>query len=110
MAKKKEIAETNETKKMTREQYLLWALKIEELQHAKTKLSAVEQKWSVLEKQCEIERLKSALFKSTIEQSKSGVSLAEKAYQDVKLELENQLGMSLSGTSIDDVTLEINKL
>lgn len=96
--------------KLKAESYWKWRHKIEEMNHADTKLLMSRLQYSHMEKDLEIARLKTLQFKQTIKMHEDNQTLAKKEYEDIKLELENEVGHSLNGFSIDDISYEVRKL
>jgi predicted metal-binding transcription factor (methanogenesis marker protein 9) len=100
-----------EDKKLSPEQYYKWRNTISEMWLEESKLKEDGLRVIVMEKDAELSRLRTALYKSqTLNAQREKVSLARSEYERCKKELENQLGISLSGCVIDDVTFEVKML
>jgi len=99
-----------ENKKLKPARYWEWRTCIVEMQHAETKLKVSEMQYEMMLKDHEIARLKAALFKTTLSSLKESKELAKKEYDKLKERIEKDLGISLNGCVIDDITFEIKKL
>ena len=108
MAKK--IEKLDEPIKLTKEQFWKWNGYIEKMTHGETKLKLVRLQGLVSEKDLEILRLKIALFRQNIQIAEENYNNYKAEYEEVKKQLETELGLSLNGCSIDEITLEIHKL
>ena len=91
-------------------QYWKWRLTIEEMQHAATlrDLKQLECKY----KELELERGKLELLalREKYQEQVSAVDLAKGEYNSVKSQIEQELGCSLNGCIIDDVTWEVKQI
>lgn len=95
--------------KLKKSSYWNWRHKIEEMQHADTKLKLVRLTASLMEKEIETMRLKTQIYNQTIKTHEESCAARKKEYGDIKLQLENEIGHSLNNCTIDDVTLEVIK-
>lgn len=91
-------------------QYWEWREKIEEMQHAETKLKCNQLQQALMEKDAEILKLKTALFKQVVKQAQDVSNEKKDQYNKCKEEIEKSLGISLNGKSIDETTFEIKDL
>ena len=96
--------------KLSPGQYWEWRCTIEEMQHAKTRLEQKKMIQTLMEKEIEIQKLRSMVYKDQVkaEEEKHKSSVAE--YEKFKAQLEKDLGRSLNNTSIDDITYEVHDL
>lgn len=90
--------------------YWKWRHKIEEMQHSETKLKVTRLSYSAMEKDLEIMRLKANAYQQIVKAASDACSSLKKEYEDIKLQLEEEIGQSLNGCVIDDVTLEVKKI
>lgn len=107
MAKKKEEAIIP---KLTPAEYWEWRTSISEMSCAKESKVVTELKWELMNRDLEIARLKSAMFRATVEGARGRADIAKQEYENMKKRLEDRLGISLNGKSIDDITYEIRDL
>lgn len=96
--------------KISEVNYWKWRHKIEEMHHAQTKIKVSTGQYSQMEKDLEIMRLKTQIFKQVIKNNEDSYNSFKKEYEDIKLMLETEIGQSLDGCSINDVTYEVIKL
>ena len=89
--------------------YLRLALKMEELQHEMSKSKIKEQQSSLLEKDLENLKLRIALHKQIVIDSRQSVNDLKKSYEEFREELSKKLGYELKDLIIDPVTLEVKK-
>ena len=96
--------------KLSPGQYWEWRCTIEEMQHAKTRLEQKRMIQTLMEKEIEIQKLRSMVYKEQvkIEEDKHKTAVAE--YDKFKAQLEQSLGRSLNNTAIDDITYEVKDL
>jgi hypothetical protein len=92
------------------EQYWLWRHKIEEMQHAETKLRNKQLTFALMEKDIEIQKHKAIIYKEQIKNAEEKLKTFKEEYEQIKKDLEQSLGMSLNNTSIDDITFEVKML
>jgi hypothetical protein len=90
--------------------YWKWRNKIEEMKHAETKIKAAQLMNSLMEKDVEILKLRAAIYKQTIKSHEDSHADLKKQYEEIKLELETEIGGSLNNCVIDDHTFEVKKL
>lgn len=107
---KTEAVQESKVDRLSPGQYWEWRCTIEEMQHAKTRLEQKRLMQALMEKELEVQKLKSMIFKEQIklEEEKHKSSMAE--YDRFKAKLEKDIGRSLSNTVIDDITYEIKDL
>lgn len=96
--------------KVKEKNYWKWRHKIEEMQHAETKIHNSQIVFSLMEKDIEIQKLKAQIYRNVIKANEESHTAKKKEYEDIKLELEKELGRSLNGCSINDETLEVIQL
>lgn len=102
--------ENPEVKKLTPSQYWEWRSKIEELLHGELKVRHARQTYSLMEKDIEIAKLRTAIYKQTLKVHEDNQVETKKSYDELKKRLEDELGVSLNGTAIDEITFEIRPL
>lgn len=95
---------------LTAQQFWEWREKIEEMRHAETQEKVAQLQLALMEKDAEIAKLKTILFKNTIKHHKDAIDLKKRQYEECKAEIEKGLGFSLNGKSIDEITFEIKDL
>lgn len=96
--------------KLKPEQYWEWRTTISEMECAKHKNVSNELRWEMMLKDIEISKLKTAIYKNTVEASRGMYDKAKEEYEAMKTKIEKDLGISLSGAVIDDTTFEVKKL
>lgn len=96
--------------KITREQYFEWYSKILEMQLAESKSKELDEKINSMSKDIEIQQLRLAIFKNRQSPAKEKINNSKKEYENYKVQLETNLGISLNGCVIDDITFEVKKL
>lgn len=89
--------------------YWLWRHLISEMQHEETKSQLVRTKAAVMEKELEIARMKSQMYKEVIKQYDANRDLAKKAYEEYRASLEQKLGFELKDCVVDEVTFEVKR-
>ena len=101
-AKKSEIR--NE---LTDGEYWLWRLHIEERSHAETRMELEAKKFSNMEKDIEIMRLKNEIYKSKVRLAREVLDSKKLEYNNFMSKLESDLGQSLKNKIIkDDFSIE----
>lgn len=97
--------------KFTESQYFRWKNSILEMQLQEQKRDVSKVHLSSMEKDLEIQRLKTILFKTNkVNSEEDSYSLKKQQYQNLRLDLEKELGFSLTEVVIDEISLEIKKL
>ena len=91
-------------------QYWKWRLTIEEMQHASTTrdLRNLECKYKELEIQKETLHL--IVLRGKLQEQVSAVAASKIEYDQIKNEIESDLGISLNNCVIDEQTWEVKKL
>lgn len=99
-------------KKLTKEQYQTWWIKILEHRISKAKTAEAEDKYTLMQKDLEIFRLRSAIFKENSKTLKEQEELKLKEYEEYRDTLSKELDLDLkSGTfAFDEITYEIKKI
>jgi len=111
MAKVKKIEDEQTVTRLTKEEYWEWRFLISQMWNAENKELARKYQLESLNKEAIICSLKAQVFAAKdIENAKQEKEAMQKAYKDYKIKLENQLGISLNGVTIDDNTLEVKPL
>lgn len=97
--------------RLSKEQYWKWRCYIAEMQTAEAHYNKAQHQYGQMLKDIEISRLNALLFqKSNMSALEEKHTLCKKDYEEVKAEVEKELGMSLNGCVIDDVTHEVKKI
>lgn len=96
--------------KLSPEQYWEWRTTIAEMQTAEKELKLKGAQYEGQQKDLEIVRLKSALFRHTMMSADAAFKQHQEEYKRFKAELEDSLGVSLDNKVIDEVTFEIKEL
>lgn len=99
-----------DVKKLTPEQYWKWRYQIEKMWHEEMKLKQKRTFSALMEKDIEIDKLKLQIYKRQITQQETLWSESKSEYEQMKIELENDLGMSLNKCVIDDLNYEVKPL
>lgn len=98
-------------KKLSGEQFWKWSSSIEAMHHAETRLKCMQLMLNNMERELEIQKLRSVIFKAQqVKSAEEGVQLKKQHYEELKVEFEKELGMSLNGCVIDEVTFEVKKI
>lgn len=92
------------------EQYWKWRHKIAEMHHEETKVRQKQLTFALMEKDIEIQKHKSTIYKEQIKNQEEKYKDTKKEYEDIKKELEEYLGHSLNNCTISDETYEVTKL
>jgi hypothetical protein len=96
---------------LTPSEYWEWRTTISELEASRAKLKSCELELKLLEKDVELLATKAQLFKKTrLSSSQFLVENCNTEYEKFKKNLEDKLGVSLSGKIIDDISFEIKEL
>lgn len=95
---------------LTPEQYWEWRFKIAEMQLAERATKIVEAQHALLQKDMEILRLNTSLFRRNIDAAEATQLANKNAYQAHRTDLEEKLGFNLTDCVIDEVTYEVRKL
>jgi hypothetical protein len=96
--------------KLEAAEYWNWRFLIAEMQHEETKAKLKSQVLSGMEKDLEIAKLKTFIYKKSIQDAQDKVKEAQLSYHEFKAQLEEKYGFSFNNTTINDITLEISKL
>lgn len=97
--------------KLTAEQYYRWRFVMEEMLHAETKTKMARMQHSAMEKDVELLKMRTALYKHVTKDVEDSAKLKKEQYNKVREELEACAGTALDeNIVIDDVTFEIKKL
>jgi hypothetical protein len=96
--------------KLSEAEYYKLALKMEEMQHELAKLKVKEQQTQLLEKDIDIMKLKLALHKQVIIDSRLSFDETKKSYEQFRDELSKTLGFELKDLVIDPYTFEAKKI
>ena len=97
-------------KKLTPAQYWMWRLTIEEMEHAKTKEKVFRQGLALQLKENENSQLKYGIKTFKLESVTAQTKAAKKEYDNFTASLETELGISLKGKIIDEITFEVKEL
>lgn len=95
--------------KLTELQLIKWQHKLLEVDKSKLALLAEERYLALLEKDLEIARLKSSIFKHNLDNKRGLVELKKQEYAKCLDSLEKEVGFKLEGNFVDDVTLEVRE-
>lgn len=96
--------------KLKPEVYWEWRCTINEMDLAKKDLDVNTLKYEMMVKDQEISRLRSLIFKNSLSHYQDKQILTKNEYEKMKKRIEEDLGMSLNNTVIDDITHEVKKL
>ena len=99
-----------ENPKIKPETYWEWRCCINEMHLAEEKKKFAELQSIGMTKDLDIMRLKAAMFRATLVSMEDTVKLTKVEYDKMKKRIEDEIGMSLNGCAIDDVTFEVRKL
>lgn len=94
---------------LTPAQYWEWRESIEEMFHAKTKAELSACKLSLMEKDIEISKLRSIIYKETVKAHGKLREDSAKRYEMLRARLEGELGYSLADKVIDELTFEVKE-
>jgi hypothetical protein len=98
-------------KRLSPEEYWKWRAYIAELWNAESKERAGKHEMINLQIKAQLAHMESQLFfYKNLKKLTDEVSMAKSIYNELKVELEEKLGISLSNCVIDEVTHEIKKL
>lgn len=92
------------------ELYWEWRCTIEELKTAKVNEKRIHLEKELKQKELEIQKLRLTMFKDIVSSARKGVTSAQNEYEKMKRKIEEQIGMSLNGCVIDDISYEVKKL
>lgn len=95
--------------KLKKDSYWNWRHKIEEMQHAETRLTVSRLNYAIMEKDIEAAKLRTQIFTQTIKAYENSCADRKKEYEDIKLKLEKEIGHSLNDCTISDVTYEVTQ-
>ena len=96
---------------LTGEQYWKWRTFIAELWNSESKEMAAKHELHSMNLKTQVASLQAQVFDlKTMKARNSSVETAREEYNAYKKQLEEVLGVSLSGATIDDVTFEIRFL
>lgn len=102
---------SDEVKKLTPEQFWKWSNYIESMHHAETKLKCSQLMMNNMEKDVELQKLRNVVFRQQqVKSSEEKLSLKKAEYEEIKAQIEKELGLSLNGCVIDEVTFEVKKI
>jgi len=107
--KKKEPTQL-EPPKLSDGQYWEWRTTIGEMDIASRDFDIVKLQYESLMKDQEILKFKSALMRKTLGEHEGKKVAARNEYDRFKKTIEDKIGFSLNGCTIDDVTHQIKKL
>ena len=95
---------------LSKSQYWMWRLTIEEMSHSKTKLNMEQARLSF--KNCEwlLKDAERKLQSVNVRTAKLGVEKADEEYNRVKGLIEAELNISLKGCVIDEYNYEVKPL
>lgn len=110
MKKKEELELKQENPKIKPDMYWEWRCTIEELKNAKINEKRVHLEKELKQKEIEINKLRLAVFRETVASARRSAIEAEKEYEKMKQRIEDEIGMSLNGCVIDDISYEVKKL
>jgi len=112
MSKKvKEVKEPEVKTHLAPEQYWQWKSCIFAMWLAEQKLKNAELEAKVLSRDAELASARMQLFVAkVVESKKTSLESAKQEYDILKRELENDIGQSLNGKAIDDITFEVKTL
>lgn len=108
MKKKTKPADTEVGPKITREQYNEWRCFIYAIDIEKFKLSDLDLKYQLRNKESEIAHLKAVLIQKNYSAQSLSVENAEKVYFSYRDKLGQSLGVNMDGAIVDPVTLSIS--
>jgi hypothetical protein len=98
-------------KKLTAEQYWQWRFLIAQMWNAENKELARKYQAESMNKDAVVSGLRAQLFASRdVQHAASEKEAMQKQYREYKEQLEQTLGISLNGVTIDDVTFEIKTI
>ena len=96
--------------KLEAQEYWNWRFLIAEMQHEETKAKLKQQTLANMEKDMEIAKLRTFIYKKSVQDAQDKVKEKQLDYHQFKHGLEEKYGLSLNNASIDDITFEISKL
>jgi molecular chaperone GrpE (heat shock protein) len=97
-------------KKIKKDTYWEWRFQTEKMYHEQSKVREKRKFNAMMEKDIEIAKLKNSLYKQQIKNQEDSCREAAEEYNEMKSRMEKEIGMSLDGCSIDDITLEVREL
>ena len=106
MAKK---AKKDSNPKIAPDMYWEWRCTIEELKSAKLNEKRVHLEKELKQKELEINKLRLSLFRETVASARRSTTNAQTEYEKMKQRIEDEIGMSLNGCVIDDISYEVKK-
>lgn len=92
---------------MTKEQMYRWKASMYEYLWKEKEYECEAKHFGLLEKDLEIARLRSVLFKSQVQAKKDTAAEFKRRYDEVLDQLKEELGFDIKGKVIDDITLEV---
>lgn len=97
--------------KLTPEQYWKWRTLIAHMWNSENKEGARKWQLQSMNNEAVIASLKAQVFKlKDVKAATNEKDAAQAEYQEYKKHLEEELGISLNGVTIDDVTLEVRSM
>lgn len=96
--------------KLSPDQFWKWQAHLAEVQKKEAEYQSEQRYLGMLEKDLEISRLRALIFKSSLDGKKAQVNSCREKYAAVLDQIEKEVGFSISGNIIDDVTLEVKEL
>lgn len=96
--------------KMKKHQYWEWRFKLADMQLREKEYLAEFRNFQLMEKDLELARLRMLSFKSGLSDVKAKADLAKKEYEELLASLEKEIGASIKGNAVDEVTFEIKQL
>jgi hypothetical protein len=96
---------------MKPEMYWEWRTSVEELQHEELKLNYSKLQLAMMEKDIEIGKLKSVLYRGqAVKNAQDRYDSVKKGYEIFRQELEKELGVDLKNKVIDEFTYEVKDI
>ena len=93
--------------KLTRQQYLEWRTYIYAIDIEKFKLSDIDLKFQLKNRDVEIAQLRAVLLQKDHSVQCNEVDRATKAYLEYREKLGHEIGVNMEGAIIDPITLEV---
>ena len=92
---------------LTEKQYFAWKNKLLELQVVEKNAKIVDLQFALMEKDIEVAKLKSLIFKENVRNRHSDVQTQKREYTEFKQELSKEVDFSLENVIIDEITYEV---
>ena len=96
--------------KLSPEQYWKWRTAASEMNSAAIEAKYKFQSFQMAEKDIEIAKLRNVLYKQVVQTYQDRANQSKVDYDELKAQLEVELGVSLKDAVIDDITFEIKPL